>query len=286
MVLTAALLCHGALSSTVVQPRTVLVTGATGQTGSQVYLALKSQGVSVRGLVRNITKAREYLKCTACNESEGIFVGDVTKPETLVAATSGVDTMVITTGPAYHCRIPSLYIDCHFYPGADPKTMAWEGVKNQVSAFASSRSPLLKDRHVILLSNDLTTEPDNFLDKIDNSHGCFYALNGEVFTMASGVPFTIIKPNGLNDGDAAKKEIIIGHDDQGWSAMNPNTEFITRSDIVRLLTYAALNPSMTKGLRFDVTSKRFGGSPTQDVSSVFAAAEYPWDPRRKNEVLV
>jgi len=276
----AAVLC------TICASRTVLVTGATGHTGSTVYLALKSQGVTVHGLVRNVTKARDLLKCGACNASDGIFVGDITKPETLAAAMAGADTLVITTGPAYHCKIPAIYIGCHFYPGADPKTIAWEGVKNQVSAFASSPGPALKDRHVILLSNDLTTVPDNFLDKIDNSHGTFYALNGEVFTMASGVPFTILKPNGLNDGDPAKKEILVAHDDEGWNAMNPNTEFITRSDVARLLTYAALNPEKTKGLRFDVTSKKLFGTPTTDVSKVFAAAEYPWHSQKKKEMVI
>jgi len=279
-VLLAALLCGVAAG------KTVLVTGAAGHTGSQVYLALKAQGITVRGLVRNVTKAKEYLKCGACSESEGIFVGDITKPETLTAAMTGADTLVIKTGPAYHCKYPSIYMGCHFYPGADPKTIAWQGVKNQVSTFASSAGPALKDRHVILLSNDLTTQPDNFLDKIDNSHGCFYALQGEVFTMSSGVPFTIMKPNGLNDGEPAQKEILVAHDDQGWNAMNPNTEFINRADVVRLMTYAALNPQKTKGLRFDVTSKRLFGTPTKDVSKVFAAAEYPWDSRKLNEVVV
>merc|ERR1719223_1225988 len=89
----------------IVAGKTVLITGATGHTGSQVYLALKAQGISVRGLVRNVTKAKEYLKCGACGESEGIFVGDITKPETLTAAMTGTDTLVITTGPAYHCKI-------------------------------------------------------------------------------------------------------------------------------------------------------------------------------------
>jgi hypothetical protein len=276
----AAALCIGA------DTKIVLVTGATGHTGSTVYLALKAQGVTVRGLIRNVTKAKERLGCKACDETEGIFVGDITKPETLVKASAGADTMVITTGPAYHCTIPSVYIGCHFYKGADPKTIAWQGVKNQVSTFASSTGPALADRHVILLSNDLTTEPDNFLDKIDNSHGTFYALNGEVFLMSSGVPFTILKPNGLNDGEPAKHEILVAHDDQGWSALNPNTEFINRADVSRLLVYSAMNPEKTKGLRFDVTSKRFFGTPTTDVSKVFAAAEYPWDQRAQTATVV
>jgi len=104
--------------------------------------------------------------------------------------------------------------------------------------------------------------------------------------MSSGVPFTIMKPNGLNDGEPAKKEILVAHDDQGWNAMNPNTEFINRADVVRLMVYAALNPEKAKGLRFDVTSKRLFGTPTTDVSKVFAAAEYPWDSRKSHEVVV
>ena len=111
----------------------VLVTGATGRTGSALYLQLKArrtarallrareseptpckrrsspQGLTalsrrrqadsriaeVRALVRNVTKARELLGCKACDESEGVFVGDVTKPETLTAASTGIDTVAI-----------------------------------------------------------------------------------------------------------------------------------------------------------------------------------------------
>eukprot|EP00927_Polykrikos_kofoidii_P084113 TRINITY_DN8781_c0_g3_i1.p1 TRINITY_DN8781_c0_g3~~TRINITY_DN8781_c0_g3_i1.p1 ORF type:complete len:284 (+),score=38.81 TRINITY_DN8781_c0_g3_i1:77-928(+) len=256
---------------------TVTITGATGQTGSAVYLALKEQNITVRGLVRSTTKAKAVLKCDKCDESEGIFVGDVTKPETLKAAMSGADSLVIGTGPAFHCTFPSIYVGCHFFPGADPKTMSWIAVKNQVSVFAGSEGTALSKRHVMLLSNDLTTVPDNFLDKIDNGQGCFWSLNGEVFTMGSGVPFTIIKPNGLNDGEAAQKEIVVGHDDMGWKPTDLNYEFIRRSDVVRLLTYAAMNRAKVIGLRFDVTSKYLFGTPTKDVSTVFEAARNPWN---------
>jgi len=279
-VLLLALFCSG------VESRTVTVTGATGRTGSMVYLALKDQGFTVRGLVRNVTKAKELLKCDKCDEDEGIFIGDITKPETLATAMAGADSLLITTGPAYHCTFPKIYIGCKYYAGADPKSIRWEGVKNQVGAFANSTGLALTERHVVLMSNDLTTSPDNFLDKIDNGHGCFYALNGEAFTMSSGVPFTILKANGLNDGDPGKKEIVVAHDDQGWPAMSLNYEFITRSDIARLITYAAANPEKTTGLRFDVTSKSSGGTPTVDVSTVFAAARYSWDPRKSGDTVV
>lgn len=263
---------------------TVIITGATGFTGSKTYLTLKAQGVTVRGFVRNTTKAKALLGCDKCDESEGIYVGDVTKPETMQAAMAGADSLVITTGPAFHCTIPSVYIGCHFYKGAEPKTMSWLAVKNQVAVFAGSTGPARRDRHVVLLSNDLTTVPDNFLDKIDNGQGCFYSLNGEVFTMSSGVPFTIIKPNGLSDGDPGKKGIVVGHDDMGWSSSNLNYEFIHRSDVVRLITYAITNRSKSIGLRFDVTSKTLFGTPTKDISTVFAKARLPWDPPRGSRV--
>merc|ERR1719313_2861456 len=82
--------------------RTVVVTGATGRSGSATYLLLKKAGVNVRGLVRNTSKARQYLGCSKCDESEGIFVGDITKQETLLPAMAGAHGMVITTGPVAH----------------------------------------------------------------------------------------------------------------------------------------------------------------------------------------
>lgn len=275
LAISMALLCTGSLAAT------VAITGASGRTGSQVYLALKNQpGVTVRAVVRNVTKARAVLHCDKCDASEGIFVGDVTNGSTLTEVMAGADTLIITTGPGFHCLIPSAYIGCKYYPGADPQTMSYKSVKTQVSAFAMSNGTRPSKRHVILLSNDLTTVPDNFLDKIDHGNGCFYALNGEAFTMASGVGFTIIKPNGLSEGNASQKEIVVAHDDQGWKPMDLNYEFITRADVARLLTYAAMNPKLVTGLRFDVTSKKTGGTPTTDVSTVFAAAKYPWDPRK------
>merc|ERR1719473_284760 len=48
---------------------------------------------------------------------------------------------------------------------------------------------------------------------VGNGHGCFYGLNGEAFTMAAGMPWTVVKPNGLSLGPAASQEILVAHDD-------------------------------------------------------------------------
>ena len=60
-----------------------------------MYLQLKAAGFDVRGLVRNASKAKEYLDCGACTEAEGIYVGDVTMPETLTAAMTNVTRVAI-----------------------------------------------------------------------------------------------------------------------------------------------------------------------------------------------
>jgi len=83
---------------------TVLVTGATGRTGQLVYKLLKEKGVPVRGLVRNATKARELLKCDKCDQSEGIFIGDVTQKENLAAAMDGATALAVATSAAPQCK--------------------------------------------------------------------------------------------------------------------------------------------------------------------------------------
>jgi len=268
-----------AVSLSFAESRTVVVTGATGRTGSSVYLALKAQGVDVRGLVRDTQKAHDRLGCDKCDESEGIFVGDIKDASSMSGLMEGADGLVIATAPAYKCTLPDVYVGCKYYSGAEPYNISWLGVRNQVSAFASSSGPSAAERHVVLMSNTLTTQPDNYLDNVGNGHGCFYGLQGEVYLLGSGVPSTIIKASGLSEGGAGKKEILVGHDDEAWNPVNPNVAYITRGDVSQLLVHAATHPETTKGLRFDVTSKKIGGKPTTDVATVFEKARLPWDAR-------
>lgn len=50
--------------------RPIVITGASGRTGSIIYRLLKEKGIAVRGFVRNSTKARDVLNCTKCDASE------------------------------------------------------------------------------------------------------------------------------------------------------------------------------------------------------------------------
>ena len=89
----------------------------------------------------------------------------------------------------------------------------------------------------------------------------------------------MVKPNGLADGDGGAQQLVAAHDDAGWGPTDLNYEFMVRADLARLLVFAAMNPDATAGLRFDVTAKKDGATPTTNTADVFLAARLPWDPR-------
>lgn len=70
----------------------VLVTGATGNTGSGLVPALRSAGVDVRAFVRDESKAQP-LKDMGVE----IVVGDLDQPETIDPAVEGVDKIYLLT---------------------------------------------------------------------------------------------------------------------------------------------------------------------------------------------
>jgi uncharacterized protein YbjT (DUF2867 family) len=70
----------------------VLVTGATGNTGSGLVPALRNAGVDVRALVRDESKAQSLKDVGA-----EIVVGDLDQPETIAPAVEGVDKIYLLT---------------------------------------------------------------------------------------------------------------------------------------------------------------------------------------------
>jgi len=243
----------------------VVVTGATGKTGVLAYRMLKERGATVRAFVRNASKARELLGCTACDPSEGVFLGDVKDKASLEPAVKGADTLVVVTSAFPICKHGAGGPPQCYYPeGAYPVDVDFHGGKAQITAFAEANP---KGR-VVLVSTMGTTNPESFTEKMGNGHIGFYKLNAEAFLMNSGLPFVIIKPCGLVNTPGGKAELLVGHDDD--IDVKPPT--VPREDVARVMVEAISRPPAVN-LRFDLCSR--AGEPTE-ADKVLAAAEFPW----------
>jgi uncharacterized protein YbjT (DUF2867 family) len=86
----------------------ILVTGATGLSGSELVRRLSAKGIPSRALVRNLTKAQPL---TLLPNVE-VVVGDMARPETLTEALRGVDrAMLISSSDPSMVETQSSFID-------------------------------------------------------------------------------------------------------------------------------------------------------------------------------
>ena len=99
----------------------ILVTGAAGFVGSRIVARLAEQGAQPRALVRDPAKAQGRLPQSGVE----IVVGDTTKPETLDAALTGVDTII-------HCAF--ITADRKPGPGVNYYETNTTGTRNLVAA--------------------------------------------------------------------------------------------------------------------------------------------------------
>jgi len=238
--------------------RVIVVTGATGRSGSIIYSNLKAtQGIEVRALVTNVTKAKGVLNCSKCDASEGIFVGDVSDLKSLTAVMAGATDLAIAVGLG---------------PGAttsDMEKVEWKGVEMQVTALAQGRPSgmAVADLRVALISSMGTTNPKP--PAYEGGEDLFYKLQAEAFLMSAGVGFAIVKPCGLGEGPAGQHELTTGHDDTKGLGILYHS--IDRADVAAVMVQALLD--RTTGLRMDLCS-RPGKAP--DLKTLLASAGWPW----------
>lgn len=235
---------------------TVLVTGATGRTGSLLYAKLKADARigAVRALVTSIEKARSTLKCTKCDASEGIFLGNVTQLSTLTAAMEGVSSVAIAVGAG---------------PSSSPElqhAIEFTGVQNQVRALAAGGGAAsAAELRVVLCSSMGTTAPNP--KPYEGGSILFWKLNAEAFLGASGVGSVVVKPCGLSG--SSTKTLLVGHDD---ALLQTRPPLVSRENVAAVMAEAVARRSA--GLRFDLCSKE--GPPTTDLGALLTAAAEPW----------
>lgn len=200
----------------------IVVAGATGRAGLDIYNLLKKNSNNVRVLVRSQEKAKQVLDCGECTEAEGIFIGDVTRKETLTPAMEGAGSLVIATGAVPICKhdeeTSSLVVtpmpNCTYPDNGWPIDVDWNGNRNLIESFATN-SKYGKNGRIVLISARGTTVPYNFLDKLGpDGFISFYKLNLEAFLGGAGLAnYVVLKPCGLGTGAAYKAELNVGHDD-------------------------------------------------------------------------
>ena len=261
---------------------TVLITGANGRTGSQLYHALKADSRigAVRAFVHNASKARESLNCSKCDESEGIFVGDVTNASTMVDAMHGVHTLAIAAGTVAGASVATM------------KAVEFDGVVNSVTVLASQPNATLASLRVVFCSSMKTSNPNP--PAFEGGKTLFYKLNAEAFIASSGVGFTIVKPCGLTDKPAGVHERATCfasaplfsprhtlHYWAGVAALGTNQSdalpwhspgFISRGDVAAVMAEATAEGLRDR--RFSLCNK-LGKGPS-DIVALLRGAVWPW----------
>ena len=242
------------------QQPTLLVTGATGRLGAELYSQAKALGAfaEVRGLVTNLTEARLYLNCTACDASEGIFVGDVTNVSTLAPAMAGADAVAIAVGASGGA------------PADVQRAVEFDGVENQVRAlYDAPGGTAPSDRQLVLCSSMGTTDPSP--SPMEGGSVLFWKLNAEAQLLASDLRAVVVKPCGLTTDAGGERELVAGHDDELLSLMPPT---VPRADVARVMLASIVRRDAK--LRFDLCST--AGEPTTDLDKLLESARYPQSP--------
>lgn len=256
---------HGHASSSVVSMATptVLVTGAGGRTGQIVYNKLKERGNQfiAKGLVRS-----EESKAKIGGAAD-VYIGDITKPETLSLAFADIDALVIITSAVPKMKPgfdPSKGGRPEFYfeDGGFPEQVDWLGQKNQIDA-----AKAVGAKQIVLVGSMGGTNTNNPLNALGNGNILVWKRKAEQYLANSGIPYTIIRAGGLQDKEGGVRELLVGIDDE---LLATDTRTISRSDVAEVCVQA-LGIEEAKNKAFDLASKPEGeGTPTTDFQQLFS----------------
>lgn len=167
----------------------ILVAGATGGVGQLVVAKLLAKNLQVRALTRTKSKAEPMFD----NKVE-IVEGDIRDRTTLIDATQNIDYIICCTGTT---AFPSLRWDFAnlFQPSNSPEAVDGAGVKNLVAAAPQDL------KRFVFISSAGVLRKDELPYNILNAFGVLDAkLTGEKAIVASGLPYTIVRPARLIDG--------------------------------------------------------------------------------------
>ena len=247
----------------------VLVTGATGQTGSLVFKKLSSQPeeFKVVGFARSPEKAEQLF-----NSTTDIVFGDITNKPQIESAIAGCDALVILTSaspkmiaPPSEGNPPKFAYD----PDGMPENVDYHGQVNQIEAAKQAGV-----KHIVLMGSMGGTDPNHMLNRMGNGKILIWKRKSEQHLIDSGVDYTIIRAGGLLNEPDGVRELVVGKDDTLLSENSPEgaTNSIPRGDVANLIVNA-LREANARNKAFDVVTKQENdpnAELTKDFASLFA----------------
>jgi uncharacterized protein YbjT (DUF2867 family) len=249
-------------------PLTVLVTGATGRTGSLVVQKLRQQPqqFNVRGLARSADKITAQF-----GSMDGFYLGDICDPESLKPALAGCDALVILTSAVPQMKAPPApgeRPEFTFANGGTPEAVDYQGQINQIEAAKAAGVS-----HIVLVGSMGGTNDQHPLNSIGNGNILIWKRKAEAYLIDSGLTYTIIRAGGLQDQPGGRRELLVGKDDALLN--NPPDGIptsIPRADVAELVVRSLLEPN-AQNKAFDVISKPEdtpGAVVTSEFSQLFS----------------
>jgi len=223
-------------------PKTVLVVGSTGSIGCLVVEEAVRQEYAVRALVRTPSKARRF------PAQVEVIPGDVTRPETLNAAVSGVDAIVFTLGSDGKGKL-----------GAE--TVDYGGVRNILRALGSE-----KPRIALMTSIGVTNRTGSY-NRSTEAHD--WKRRSERLVRASSLPYTIVRPGWFDYNGPDEHKLLFLQGDRR-QAGDSSDGVISRRQIAEVLVQSLRSESaLRKSFELIATT----GAAQENLDTLFAALE-------------
>ncbi|BAQ61487.1 hypothetical protein GM3708_1893 [Geminocystis sp. NIES-3708] len=228
----------------------VLITGATGRTGSLVVKKLQSDNHNwqVIPFAKSKNKAEEIFTST-----KGFIFGNILSSEDLTMAIQGCNALIILTSavpkmisPPEEGKPPEF----DFEDKGKPEEVDWLGQKNQIDVAKNAGI-----EHIILVGSMGGTNENHPLNRLGNGNILIWKRKAEQYLIDSGIDYTIIRAGGLLDKPDGKRELLVGKNDE-FLASPPNgiPTSIPRGDVANVVIQALNNP-FARNKAFDLISK-------------------------------
>jgi len=244
----------------------VLVTGATGKTGSIVYQKLdRDPSFQVKGLARSPEKAKDLFE-----QTEKLYFGDITDKESIKTVFADCHKLVILTSASPQMVAPPKPGERpqFEYPNdATPELVDYQGQKNQIDLAIAAGI-----EHIVLVGSMGGTNENHPLNKMGDGKILIWKRKAEEYLVNSGVNYTIIRAGGLQDQPGGVRKLLVGNNDELLA--NPPDGIptsIPRPDVAETVVQALKEPSAINKA-FDLISYPEADSDTvtKDFSNLFA----------------